>query len=69
MVAELFQRRGLEPVRLVDYQQLGTRPAALAQRGEILRPLEFPLDAPAQPLMQEVISLSTRRGLLQTLGV
>jgi hypothetical protein len=53
VVAELFQCWCLEPVRLVDDQQLGTRPAALAQGSEVLRGLEFPLDAPAQPVMQE----------------
>jgi hypothetical protein len=70
VVAELFQRRCLEPVCLVDDQQLGARPAALAQRGEVLRGLEFPLDAPAQPVMQERdLSLSKVLGLVWTLGV
>jgi hypothetical protein len=66
VVAELFQRRCLEPVRLVDDQQLGARPAALAQRGEILRGLEFPLEPQLSRSCRKVISLSTMRGVLQT---
>jgi hypothetical protein len=68
VVAELFQRRCLEPVRLVDDQQLSARPAALAQLGKVLRGLEFPLDAPAQPVMQEGDLLSRMRGVVWTLA-
>jgi hypothetical protein len=46
VIAELFDRRRLEPVRFVDDEQFNARPAALAQLGEVLIDPELPLDAP-----------------------
>ena len=55
VVAELFQRRGLEPVGLVDDQQFGAAARRLLrQRGlKSFGVWSSQLDAPAQPVMQE----------------